>query len=299
MKIKSMLLPAVVIALVAIFSYYIGGSMQGRHFDQQSIHTPITETEHSEPLQNNAVETTSQEQNAISDPGPDVSQKTEEIEADFERRKQKIEEYYAERFRILRENAEIALKKLDYADKTAYAHFIEQLNNKTSTSSGYTSMTGRISPCGNVSADGFYTGTTKTRVVGKPAAAYELKVCQLNKAAEDLISEYKLDCEHFERQRACALSDLEKEKKLALASISYQVSRESVQPIPPKAFGTVTGILSSDGAPLTIINGKVLSEGQSINGVKVIKISRDSVEFENAGSHWSQKVNDPPSTNWP
>lgn len=294
-----MLLPAVVIALVAIFSYYIGGSMQGRHSDQQSISTPIIEAVYSVPTPKNTVVATCPEQNAIPDSGQDVSQKIEEIETDFEHRKQKIEDRYADVFRQLRENVEIALKKLDYADKTTYAHFIEQLNNTTSTSSGYTSMTGSISPYGNVSADGFRTETTETRVVGKPAAAYELKVRQLNKAADDLISEYKLDCEHFERQRACALSDLEKEKKLALVYISNQVSRESVQPIPPKAPGTVTGILSSDGTPLTIINGKVLSEGQSVNGVKVIKINRDSVEFENTSSTWSQKVNEPPSTNWP
>lgn len=286
MKIRSILLLAAAIALVAIFSYYIGGSMQGRHSNQQVIRTPVIEAVPSVPAPNDTVAATCPEQNTMPAPRPDISKKIEETEADFERRKQKIEEHYAGRFRVLRENAETAIKKLDYPDNTSSTRFVEQLNNA-------------ISANGNVSADGFRTETKETRVVGKPDIAYELKVSQLNKAADDLISEYKLVCEHFERQKACDLSDLEKEKKLALASIRHQASKEPAQPIAPKAPGTVTGILSSDGGPLTIINGNVFSEGQSINGVKVIKINQDSVEFENAGSHWSQKVNEPPSINWP
>ncbi len=296
MKIRSLLFFTVAITFVAAVSYHLGSSMQGKHFDRQSIRTPVIEPVHSVPTPKDTVLATCPEQNTMPAPGPDISKKTAEIEADFVRRKQKTEEYYAERFRTLRENAETALKKLDYPDKTAYAHFIEQLNDAAPASSVYTGMTGRISPDVNASADDFHTETTNTRVIGKSSAAYELKVRQLNKAADDIISEYNLDCGHFERQKACALSDLEKEKKLALTSISY---KESAKPMPPKTPGTVTGIISSNGAPLTIVNGNVFREGQSINGVKVVKINRDSVEFENAGSHWSQKVNEPPSTNWP
>jgi hypothetical protein len=299
MKIKSILFPAAVVTIVAAFSYYIGGSMRGRNSERQSIPLPITEIGYSVPTQKDTVEVTGQTQNTIVGSGSDVTKKTEEVEADFERRKQKIEDYYATVFRQLRENVDMALRRIDAADKTAYAHFTEQINNTESTSTGYTRVTGRVSPYGTVSADGLHVGTTKTRVEGNPSGNYELKVRQLNKAANDIVSEYKLDLDHYQRQKACALSDLEKEKKFALAAVYNQQASESVQPIPPKARGTVTGILSSDGAPLIIINGKVLSEGQSENGVKVMKIHPDYVEFEKSGSRWRQKVNEPPTNNWP
>jgi hypothetical protein len=299
MKIKSLLFPAVAITLVAAVSYHIGSSKQGANSDQQSI-PAADEPEHSAPSEINTVEAMSREKVVEPVISPTVSK---EIEADFEQRKQKIENYYANVFRRLRENVEISLRRLDFADKAAYAHFIEQLNNTTSKSTGYTSVTGCITPYGTVTADGLHIGTTKTRVEGKPASDYELKVRELNKAADDLISEYRLDCDHFQRRRACDLSDLEKEKERTLAALhnyGTTIPEESpIQPVPPKAKGTVTGILYCDERPRTFINDEVLREGQSTNGVKVIKINQDSVELEYAGTHWTQKVNDPPSTNWP
>ena len=298
MKIKSMLFPFAVIAIVAAFSYYIGGSMRGTHTEQQSK-VPVTKSEESDPPEIETVEATTREQITKPDITQGNSEKMKAIEDDFERRKRNIEDYYTNEFRRLRENVEIALKRLDFADKTAYAHFIEQLNNTTSKSTGYTSVTGRISPYGNISADAWHTGTTYTRVEGNPASGYELKSQQLRKVANDIISEYWLDCDHFQRRKACDLSDLEKEKKQAIIAASYQNINASVQKSIPIPKGTVTGILFGEGTALTVINGEVLKEGQSIGGVKVVKINQDSVEFEKSGVRWSQRVNEPVSANWP
>ena len=297
MKIKSLLFPIVAIVLVAFISFHIGGSMRGTNSAKQSIST-ADEPDHSAHSRINTVEETSQKQITELVVSPSVSEQIEAIEAEFEGKKQKVEEYYTNQFLRLRENVEISLKKLDIADKSAYAHFIEQLNNTTSESIGYTSVTGHISPYGTVSADGLHIGTTKTRVDGKPASDYELKVRELNKSANGLISEYKMDFEHLQRQKEYQLSVLEKEKKLAIEAV-YNYASRSAQPIIPRAKGTVTGILYSKEDPSVVIDGEVLREGQSIRGVKVIKTNRDSVEFEYAGANWSQKVNDPPSTNWP
>jgi hypothetical protein len=268
MKIKSILLPAAAITLVSAFGYYMGSSIQGRNPGRQS------------------------KQSAAKMNPAEISEKIRAIEADFERKRQKIEAHYANVFQRLRENVEIELRKLDVADKAAYAHFIQQLNNIEPKSPEYMGEMGRISPYSNVPADESHIGTAKS----KPASDYELKVRELNQAANDIISDYKLDCEHYQRQRACALSDLEKQKEWALAEV---FDHQSTKPITQKAHGTVTGVISGDGAPLTVINGEVLSVGQSINGVKVIRINHDSVEFEYNGTRWTQKVNEPPSTNWP
>lgn len=299
MKIKSMLFPTAVVTLVAIFSYYIGGgSMRGTHNEQQ-LKVNVSESKESDTPKIDAVEATNRGQIAKPDITLVNSEQMKAIEDDFERRKQKIEDYYTNEFRRLRENVEIALKRIDFADKTAYAHFMEQLNNTKSTSTGYTNVTGRVSPYGNVSADAWHTGTTRTRVEGKPAANYEFRARQLKNEADNLIDEYRTDLYLLQRKKDYDLSELEKAKKQAIISASYQNLNAQIQKNTHIPKGTVTCILSSEENSLAVINGDVLKEGQKIKGVKVIKINQDSVEFENAGSRWSQKVNEQPSTNWP
>jgi hypothetical protein len=272
MKIKSILFPVAVIVFVAAFSYYIGGSMRGANSEQQPIHIPVKTA--------------------------DYSVKIREIEADFEQRRQKIEDYYANVFQQLLENRNKALRSPGVDNETDNARLVEQAYNTGSKSYGYTRLNSRVSSGETALARGSPTGTTISRVKNRPSSDYGLKTSETDKAANDMVSEYNLDLDHYQRQKACALSDLEKEKKLAIAAVYNQQAGEAAQ-ANPKARGTVTGILSSDGASLAVVDGKVLSEGQSENGVKVIKIRTDCVEFRYAKKSWSQKVNEPPSSNWP
>lgn len=62
--------------------------------------------------------------------------------------------------------------------------------------------------------------------------------------------------------------------------------------------GIVTGLLLSEKTPMAIIDGKIVSMGQSIYGVNVIKIQDGYVEFDKSGVRWNQRVNEPPSINW-
>jgi len=52
----------------------------------------------------------------------------------------------------------------------------------------------------------------------------------------------------------------------------------------------VKGILYSEDNPSAVIGGRIVHEGDKIRGVSVIKISKDSVEFEVNGKRWTQKV---------
>jgi len=272
--------------------------MRGTNTDKQSINAPIIETEHSSPSQRDAVKADNQEQNAISNTST-TSKQTEAIEAEFERKKQEIEEYYADQFRQLQQKVEITLKEYDATDRAAYASFIERLKDTVSITSGSVSTSGYVSPYGHISAHGYYDGTTYTQAAGNPSLEYKYQVQRTNEAIKKLMGEYELDFEHLQRQKACALSDLEKEKKKAIVAASYQEINSSIHKSTPISQGTVTGILFSEETPLTVINGEVFREGQTINGVKVIKIYPDYVDFEKSGSRWSQRVNEPPSTNWP
>lgn len=62
--------------------------------------------------------------------------------------------------------------------------------------------------------------------------------------------------------------------------------------------GAVTGILYSKENPCALINHKLVYEGQTTNGIKVVKIDRHKVEFEKNGKRWTQTVLADPNSTW-
>ncbi|MFB0555363.1 MAG: hypothetical protein ACETWQ_18815 [Phycisphaerae bacterium] len=52
----------------------------------------------------------------------------------------------------------------------------------------------------------------------------------------------------------------------------------------------VKSILYSEDNPSAVISGRILHEGEKIRNVSIIKISKDTVEFEMNGKRWTQKV---------
>ena len=52
----------------------------------------------------------------------------------------------------------------------------------------------------------------------------------------------------------------------------------------------VKGIVFSKNKPSAIINNRILSEGQTFDGVTIIKITKESVEFEANEKRWTQFV---------
>jgi len=65
---------------------------------------------------------------------------------------------------------------------------------------------------------------------------------------------------------------------------------KTVLAVVPQKRVALTGILYAEDDPSAIVDGKIVHEGDTINGVKVVKIHRDEVEFERAGERWSQGV---------
>ena len=53
---------------------------------------------------------------------------------------------------------------------------------------------------------------------------------------------------------------------------------------------SLSGILYAEGNPSAIVNGQVVYEQDTIDGVKIIKIHEDKVEFEKAGERWIQEM---------
>jgi type II secretory pathway component PulC len=52
----------------------------------------------------------------------------------------------------------------------------------------------------------------------------------------------------------------------------------------------VKGILYTEDNQSAVIGNHIVHEGEEIRGVTVVKISKDSVEFEMNGKRWTQKV---------
>jgi hypothetical protein len=52
----------------------------------------------------------------------------------------------------------------------------------------------------------------------------------------------------------------------------------------------VKGIVYTEDNPSVVIGNQIVYEGEEIRGVTVLKISKDSVEFEMNGRRWTQKV---------
>lgn len=53
---------------------------------------------------------------------------------------------------------------------------------------------------------------------------------------------------------------------------------------------TVRSIVYSEDNPSVVIGGRIVHEGQTVLGATVIKINKDSVEFEADGKRWTQNV---------
>lgn len=51
-------------------------------------------------------------------------------------------------------------------------------------------------------------------------------------------------------------------------------------------------IVYSHDKPSAVVNGRIVHIGDEVNGVTILKINRDSVEFEKDGEKWIQKVHD-------
>jgi hypothetical protein len=66
--------------------------------------------------------------------------------------------------------------------------------------------------------------------------------------------------------------------------------------VPPK--GIITGIVRSGDSATAVVGTQIVREGETIDGVRVIKIHDDRVEFEKAGQRWTQKLNEPPGSQW-
>lgn len=62
--------------------------------------------------------------------------------------------------------------------------------------------------------------------------------------------------------------------------------------------GLVTGILYAGSESSAIIDGHILRNNDTFNGVTIFKVNQFSVDFEKDGVRWSQRVQEKPRREW-
>ena len=71
-----------------------------------------------------------------------------------------------------------------------------------------------------------------------------------------------------------------------------------LDPQPTAARGKLDGILYAIENSTILVDGQALNEGDTLYGVKVVRIDRRKVTFEKDGVRWQQRVRDLPNPNW-
>jgi len=70
----------------------------------------------------------------------------------------------------------------------------------------------------------------------------------------------------------------------------------------PPQRGLIRGIIYSEDKPSALIGDRTVHEGDTIGGVKIVKIYTDRVVFEKQGTEstiiWTQKIGEVPKANW-
>jgi hypothetical protein len=116
-----------------------------------------------------------------------------------------------------------------------------------------------------------------------------------------------------------ALSEISTRKSRIINDLEWQVTRlerlrlyETTQGLeelikerqeahmakPVQTFGVVNGIIYSSDKPVAIIDGAAVQQNESIHNVKVVRINKDSVEFERNGAAWTQKTGEKQEAKW-
>lgn len=265
MKIKSLLFSAVAVTFVAAVSYHFGGSMQGRNSNQKSPHI-VAEPNYSPHSQRNTVDLSNKERGSVNTP-PAVNVP---IKSEATRPQRTVRQYTPT---ITPDS--IIDERLLY-ERNVFLSQWDQIKN----SNGIPQQ-------------------NRVDMLLQLQQEYNDKKTKLLTAKQQLAAIRQLK-EH---------GSIDEEGAMRAAWYIAGLPRDTVEdislpkptlvPVPPDTHGVVNGILFSEGTPTAVIDGKVLGEGQSIRGIKVVKIRQDSVEFEHAGTRWSQRVNEPPLTSWP
>ncbi len=122
----------------------------------------------------------------------------------------------------------------------------------------------------------------------------------INKRKTELTENFNDDITRLNRQIQNELTELGRleNRWVAEAVTNYQkpefTNDKADRETPP---GFITGILYSD-RPSVLIGSEILHEGDTVQGVKVVKVNKGEIEFEKNGNRWTQKAGETLRNYW-
>ena len=93
---------------------------------------------------------------------------------------------------------------------------------------------------------------------------------------------------------------LQGRRQYELATLDENLRESYVPAAIPETSGLLRGILYSKTKPSIVIDDKrkIVYEGNTIQGVTIVKIHKDKVEFAKNDQRWTQKVGEAPKSYW-
>ncbi len=82
------------------------------------------------------------------------------------------------------------------------------------------------------------------------------------------------------------------------ASPTVQTAATAAVAVAPSNNGLVRGIVYSADSGSALIDDTIVQAGDTIDGVKVVTIHADGVNFEKNGQRWTQEVSEKPNPQW-
>ncbi len=233
-------------------------------------------------------------------------ERLEAIEEEFAEKRQEIEERYLCEFSKLEFWSKRVLTQLESEEKTACAEFNQKVKHTMSQISGYKATYGYTRSHGYVTPDGYIashgsiesvghsSATEENFVAGNPSGEFAARIRSIANAKTKTLKDLEWYFERLQNQRAWELAKLEKANDLQKANVLSVIRFLTAKP----THGLVTGILYNDENASVIIDTQILKAGNTIHGVKIIKILRNKVEFEKNGQRWMQKTGETPGPEW-
>jgi hypothetical protein len=214
-----------------------------------------------------------------------IKEKQRQIRSYIDSRAREIERFYDSRAHEIQSRAQIEINRLAVAETTGVVILREWAALQAA---------GTVLEINGFSAG--HTGYYKSPYV-RPPHRIELAKNQVERL---IVARTKI-ADAISRAQArleWELARLERQKVYALNVELPQLEQRLSDNLSEPPVGVVTGILYSRDKPTAIVGGAVVHPSQQINGVKIVGIYPDKVEFEQAGRRWQQKVRENPAPQW-
>jgi hypothetical protein len=226
-------------------------------------------------------------------------QQPDEIDKYISQQRLNIENYYQSQLIELNQRAQSDIRLLEVADKALYAGTGETANANLAAQAEVAKVVLHIDNFG-YRAPWFLADETERMLqlkddfrdsINQPSKRFVVAHSRIAERKNDILANLAWETVKLERQKKYALTD-------GLAQLENKLKEDAAKPKPEATHGLVTGILYSADKPAAVVDHKIVHQGSLIDGVAVVKIYPDKVEFAKNRKKWMQKVQEKPASYW-